>query len=100
MVIAIIIVAFLAVVLFNNFANYGMAYGNVSINGKSVAGMTSEEIRTMLETDYGQKLSSGEVRIYASDSAKSRESNELSRQEAAAQAEQLSVDAAKAKVTS
>ena len=100
MVIAVIIVAFLAVVLFNNFANYGMAYGNVSVNGKSVAGMTSEEIRTMLEADYGQKLSSGEVRIYANDSAKSRESNELSRQEAAAQAEQLSVDAAKAKVTS
>ena len=100
MIIAVIIVAFLAVVLFNNFANYGKAYGNVSVNGKSVAGMTSEEIRTMLEADYGQKLSSGEVRIYASDSAKSRESNDLSRQEAAAQAEQLSVDAAKANVTS
>ena len=100
MVIAAVIAALIVLVLFDTFANYGKAYGNVSVGGKSVAGLTEEEIRSKLQTDYGDKISGAEVRIYASDSAKSRESSEIKKQETAAQAEQVSVEDAKSSVTS
>ena len=100
MVIATVIVLLIVLVVWDNLANYGKAYGNVSIGGESVAGLTEEQIHSKLETDYGDKISGAEVRIYASESAKSRESSEIAKQETAAQAEQVSVEEAKASVTS
>lgn len=100
MVIAAVLVALIVLVAWDNFANYGKAYGNVSIGGQSVAGMTEEQIRSKLESEFGDKISGAEVRIYASESSKSRESSEIAKQETAAQAEQVSVEEAKASVTS
>ena len=100
MAIAAAIVVLLVVVLWDNAANYGKAYGNVSVEGTSVAGMNEEQIRAMLEDEFGAKLTASEVRIYASDDSKSRESSERSRREDVAQAEQVSVEDAKANVTS
>ena len=100
MVAVAVILAIIVVVIWDNAANYGKAYGNVSINGTSVAGMNEEQIRELLEKEYGQKITSDELRIYASDTAQKRESSDLARQEAAAQAEQVSVEEAKSSVTS
>ncbi len=100
MIVAVVIMLLLVVGLWDNLANYGKAYGNVSVNGTSVAGMNADQIKDLLETEYGQKLQSGEVRIYASEAAKDRESSNLAKQESVAQAEQVSVEQAKASVTS
>lgn len=100
MAIAAVLVVLLVVVLWDNIANYGKAYGNVSVAGQSVAGKNEEQIRTMLEDEYGNKLSSSEVRIYASEDSKSREASELGRRADVAQAEQISVEDAKAAVKS
>ena len=99
--IALGIVALLVVVvLWDNLANLGKAYGNVSINGESVAGMSEEQMRSMLENEYGVALATGDVRIYASESTRGHENSELSRQADAATAEQVSADEAKKNVKS
>jgi len=100
MIIAAIIAALIVLVLFDTFANFGKAYGNVSVGGQSVAGMSEDQIRSKLQSEFGDKISKAEVRIYASESAKGRESSEIKKQETAAQAEQVSVEDAKSSVTS
>ena len=100
MVIAIAILVALAVGLFDTVANNGKAFGNVSVNGQSVAGMTQDQIREMLQTDYAAKLSTGQVRIFASEEAQTREQSDRARQESIAQAEQVAVEEARANATS
>ena len=96
-----VLAAVLVVVLFvlaDTAANWGRAYGNVSINGMSVAGMTAEDMRGALDAQFGAKLPGSQVSVYASEEARERSTQKLAQEENAATAEQVSAEDAKANV--
>ena len=99
-VVVVAIALLLVLVLCDTVGNWGKAYGNVSINGMDVGGMTSEQIRAALDEKFGSKLAGSKVTIYASEEARARESEKYAKEEDAAIVEQISADEAKAKVTS
>lgn len=90
----------LVVVLCDTVGNMGKAYGNVSINGMSVAGMTSEDMRKALNEQFGSRLAGSKVTIYASEEARAREGEKYAKEEDAATVEQISAEDAKSKTTS
>ena len=72
-IIALAIVCALVVVgLFDAASNWGKAYGNVSINGVSVGGMTADEMRDALKSEFGSRVSHAQITIYASEESKRR----------------------------
>ena len=87
-------------------SNFNKAYGNVTVNGIDVGGMTAEEIDSTLRSSLAQPVSHAQVKVYASEKAKSTDLSELSEEdrmaqlEAIAQAEQISVEQAAANVES
>ena len=100
MVVAIVIVLLVAVGLFDSVANNGKAFGNVTVNGQSVAGMDEGQIKSLLVEEYAQIITQKSVRIYASEEARDDENAELARQESIAQAEQIAVEDVKSGTTS
>lgn len=99
-VVVSIIALLLVVVLCDTVGNMGKAYGNVSINGMDVSGMTADEMQKALEESFGANLAYSKVTIYASEEARARESEKYAKEEDAATVEQISADEAKSKVTS
>ena len=98
-IVAIAIVAVLVVVgAFDAVANWGKAYGNVSINGVDVGGMTSEQIVETLKSEYGQRVSHARVTIYANEEAQRTGGNAISQEEREATADELSLEEAQAQV--
>ena len=97
---AIAIVAVIALVgVFDMAANSGKAFGNVSVNGMNVSGMTSEQIQEMLREEFTPRVSHAQVTIYASDEVNDTKSDVLA-EEARAIAEQISVEEANQKKSS
>ena len=71
--IAIVVIAALAVIgVFDTAANWGKAYGNVTINGIEVGGMTSDEMHDTLKSEFGPRVSHAQVTVYADEDAKRR----------------------------
>lgn len=95
-----IIALIVVIVVWDSASNMGKAYGNVSINGMSVAGMTEDDMRNALDEKFGSKLSSSSVTVYASEDARQREGEKFKKETDEATAEQISVEDAQAKVTS
>ena len=105
-VIVLVIAALLVVGIVDTAANWGKAYGNVTVNGVDVGGMTSEQIDEVLKNQFAQRVSHSQVKIYASEKAQQNDlsglddEDRLARIEQIAQAEQISVEQATAAVTS
>lgn len=99
-VVVVVVALLIVLVLCDTIGNMGKAYGNVSINGMNVGGMTSDQIRTALDEEFGSKLAGSKVTVYASEEARARESEKHAKEEDAAIVEQISAEEAKAKVTS
>ena len=91
-VIAVIVVVAL-VGVFDMASNAGKAFGNVSVNGINVSGMTKEQIQDVLREEYAPRVSHSQITIYASDEVNDLK-DELSAEEARAIAEQISVEEA------
>lgn len=106
MVIAIIVVILLVVGGVDGIMNMNKAYGNVSVNGIDVGGMTAEEIESTLQQSLTPSVSHAQVKIYASEDAKRAGSGPMSdeerleQEEQIAQAEQISVEQAVSQVQS
>ena len=98
-IIAIVLLIAL-VVVFDTFANMGKAYGNVSINGMNVSGMTAEDMHAALDENFGSKLASSQVTVYASEEARTESAQAHEGDQNQATAEQISAEDAKAKATS
>lgn len=75
MVVIIVVAALLAIGLVDGIANMGKAYGNVSINGMSVAGMTEDGMRDALQKNFGERMANTSITINAADSTESSESS-------------------------
>ena len=97
-IVALVIVCALVVIgLFDTASNWGKAYGNVSVNGVAVGGMTADEMRDALKSEFGSRVSHAQITIYSSEEAKQSaadENGETGSNEAVA--EQLSVEDANA----
>lgn len=87
-------------------ANMNKAYGNVSVNGIDVGGMTAEEIDAALHQSIAPSVSHAQVKVYASADAQRAGNNgmtdeeRLEQAEQVAQAEQISVEQAVSQVQS
>lgn len=99
---AIVVVAIVAVLVLvggiDAAANWGKAYGNVSVNGLSVGGMNSEQIVAALQEEYGSRVSHAQVTIYANEEAERTGGKAISQEELEATAEQISVEEANERV--
>ena len=74
--IAIAVIAMFAIVgIFDTAANWGKAYGNVSVAGMDVSGKTEEEIATLLQDAYAQRVSHAQVTVFADEEAKRNSKN-------------------------
>ena len=80
-------------------AYWEKAYGNVSVNGIDVGGMTKQEIVDTLDAAYTTKARDAQVTVYASEEAMEFGSTEVDQAERVAQAEEVSVEEADAAVT-
>lgn len=80
--------------------NWDKAFGNVSINGVSVGGMTADEMNEALKNEFGQRVSHSQVTIYADEEAQNNEAKETTDDEQQAIAEQISAEEAIASVGS
>lgn len=58
------------VILFDVIANWGRAYGNISVNGVAVGGMNREEMTQVLEETFGTRVSHAQVSIYPNETAR------------------------------
>ena len=90
---AFVILALVVVGIFDTAANWGKAYGNVTINGINVGGMTAGEMEDMLKNEYATRVSHTQVTLYSSQEAMDeagRESIDSSDDESVA--EQLSYE--------
>ena len=87
-----VIVALVVVGVFDTAANWGKAYGNVTINGISVGGMTADEMRDALKAELGPRVSHAQVTVYADEESMKRAKLEESAQYDPSVAEQLSVE--------
>lgn len=97
-IIAIVLVVLAVGGIGDTIANWEKAYGNVSINGKSVAGMTKAEISNMLEGEYATQATGTTVTVYADEETMLHGTSETSEAERTAQAEEMSVEEADAAV--
>lgn len=108
--IATIVVAVIVVLLVvggvDSIANMGKAYGNVTVAGIDVGGMTTEEIEATLREELVPRVSHSQVKVYASQDAQRIGSGDMTDEErlaqieSIAQAEQISVEQATANVQS
>ena len=96
----IVVLLVIALVVGDTMANMNKAYGNVSINGMSVAGMTADDMRKALDENYGSKLSSSRVTVYASDDARQQEAEKHAKESNEETAEEISVEEAQSRTTS
>lgn len=87
-----IIAVILLVGVFDVTANWGKAYGNVTINGIAVGGMTADEMRDLLKSEYGPRVSHAQVTIFASEDAMKRAQLEESPAVDPSIAEQISAE--------
>ena len=105
-IVAIVVIVLAIGGAVDTVANWNKAYGNVSINGIDVSGMTAEEIELTLETDLTMTVAQSHVKIYASEEARDLASQDMSEEERlahleqVAQAEQISVEEAEKLATS
>lgn len=99
MVLIAVAMAFFVVAVFDTVSNWGKAYGNVSVNGIDVGGMTSGEIQRTLKEEFGPRVSHAQVTIYASDEAMEAGDQPASEEDIAI-AEQISAEEAAANVKS
>lgn len=101
--VATIIVAVVLVLavggIWDTVSNWEKSYGNVTVNGINVGGMTKQEIVEVLDGEYTSKIRDAKVTIYASEEAMNAESSEVEDAERVAQAEEVSVEEADAAVT-
>lgn len=103
---AIIVIVLVIAGVFDTAANWNKAFGNVSVNGIDVSGMTADEIEFTLRANLTKTVAQSHVKIYASEEAQTLASQELSDEERlahieqVAQAEQISVEEATDLVTS
>ena len=100
--VALLLVAIVAVIVvvgvFDTASNWGKAYGNVSVNGMNVSGMTAEQIAEKLKDEYGIRVSHAQVTIYPSEEAQKAGGQLISKEEQIETAEELSVEDANAQV--
>lgn len=105
-IVAIVLVILIVGGIADTVLNWNKAYGNVSVNGVDVGGMTPEEIDTTLRDALSTPVSHTQVKVYASENAQRlggedlSEEDRLARIEQIAQAEQISVEQAAANVES
>ena len=105
-IVAIVLIVLVVGGIVDSVANMGKAYGNVSVNGVDVGGMTSEEIDSTLRSALGPEVSHAQVKVYASEDAQRigggdmTDEERLAQIERIAQAEQISVEQATAAVQS
>ena len=65
MVVVAVIAVLLIVGLWDGLSNWGKVYGNVSINGMNVAGMNEQELRSSLESTFGERIAGTEITMDA-----------------------------------
>ena len=97
-VIAVLVLAIAGVG--DTLSNWGKAYGNVSVNGISVGGMTKDEIVTMLDGVYTTRATGTTVTVFADEETMANGDSSISEAERVAQAEEVSVEEADAAVKS
>ncbi len=76
-------------------ANWGKAYGGVTIGDVDVSGMTRDEMSSALYNRYGTLLESSHITIFANEDARTYINDAIAQAEDRAQAEQLSVEEAR-----
>jgi len=100
LVMIIVVLVLVVVGVFDGISNWGKVYGNVSVNGMNVSGMTSDEVVDALKAEYGTRVSHAQVTIYANEEAQRTGGKAISDEELKATAEQVSVEEAKERVQS
>lgn len=85
--------------IWDTVSHWEKSYGNVTVNGINVGGMTKQEIVDTLDSEYTTKVRDAKVTVYASEEAKNSEKSEVEQAELVAQAEEVSVEEADAAVT-
>ena len=86
--------------IWDTASNWEKAYGNVTVNGIEVGGMTKDEIMKVLDDAYTAKSTNAVATIYASEEAMNSDTADVDEAERIAQAEEVSVEEADAAVTS
>ena len=94
-----VVLAFVVAVSLDAATNWGKAFGNVTVNGVSVGGMTKDEITNTLKSEFGSRVSHAQISIFANEQAKNRGIAARSEGDAAI-AEQISVEDANASIDS
>ena len=92
-----VVLVFVVAVSLDAAVNWGKAFGNVSVNGVSVGGMTKDEINNTLKSEFGSRVSHAQISIFANEQAKSRGVVPASEGDTAT-AEQISAEEAAASV--
>jgi len=82
--------------LIDTGANWGKAFGGVTVGGVDVAGMNAEQMHDALRSEFGGRVANAHVTVYASEEAKELAVDELAKREAEALAEQITVEEANA----
>lgn len=97
-VIVFVVVALLAAAVFgiDQIVNGSRIYQGVSVGSVDVSGMTADEARSAVAAAYGDRLSGARGYIFASEEARGTVDVDTELAEQAAQAEQLSVEEARA----
>ncbi len=98
-IIVAVVLVFAVGGIWDTVSNWEKSYGNVTVNGINVGGMTKQEIVEVLDGEYTSKIRDAKVTIYASEEAMNAESSEVEDAERVAQAEEVSVEEADAAVT-
>ncbi len=105
-IIAIVLIIFAVVGIADTVLNWNKAYGNVTVAGVEVGGMTPEEIDATLRDSLSTEVSHAQVKVYASEDAQRIGSGNMTEEERIAQiqkiaqAEQISVEQATANTQS
>ena len=103
---ALVVVILLVAGIADTAANWGKTYGNVSVAGIDVGGMTAEEVDATLREKLATEVTHAQVKIFASEDAQRIASGDMTEEERVkqiekiAQAEQISVEQATANVQS
>ncbi len=91
----LVVIALLVGCFIDLGANWGKAYGGVTIGDIDVSGMTRDEMASALNDRYGTLLATTRVTIFANEEARSYVNDAIAQAEDRAQAEQLSVEEAR-----
>lgn len=97
---ALAVVAIVALLLVGGMVdlgmNWGKAYAGVHVGQVDASGKTADQIRTLVEQAYTERLSQGSATIYADEDAAAYIADTVAQAEDAALAEQRSVEEARA----